>query len=694
MRRTRVGLSSAALIAMVLYIAARSVNTQTLPTLSTTQGLTVAPSSLDAIRSWDAEVIRMQRDGRLRPVREREDTLLPNRQHERLAQYHGDFMVFGAEVTRQSENGVPISMLGRLYRDIDAPTTPRLSSDDARRVMLDQRGAESILGDPELLILPLDAGGYALAYRVVATFPADILVSFVDASSGRILLQFTDVQTQADVGRGRGVLGDMKKISTALSGGTYRTSDALRPPAILTYDLKGNLTRTLDVLNGRVTLGTADLATDDDNDWMDGAVVDGHVYAGWTYDYYFKRFGRRGLDNNNLAIRSVIHPVSRDNFTVAYYNQNSQFFTNAFWTTALRLMVYGVGLPPNVTLGGQSWNFVSGSVEVVAHELTHGVTQFSSNLIYRGESGALNEAFSDMMGVAAEFYYASVRGRPANYTIGDDVITPRGLRSMSNPGAFSDPDHYSRRALSSADNFGVHTNSGIPNQVYYLAIEGGTNPTSGLSVQGVGSANREQIEKIFYRAFTLMLPASANFYLARVATIQSARDLYGADSAAERAVTQAWDAVGVRAQAATLGFLFAPNSPVPPAPVGQCTLARPNFMFLVGVAETSGVAFNVSSSQMRFYNAAGALSSSQSLNFAQTFNACGPGSSRIPAAGLPCAQLCVTFGGAAGGFVDFTVAGADDEGNHANFTSQRLRLGTTTLIDSTAPFQGAFIVAK
>jgi Zn-dependent metalloprotease len=81
--------------------------------------------------------------------------------------------------------------------------------------------------------------------------------------------------------------------------------------------------------------------------------------------------------------------------------------------------------------------------------------------------------------------------------------------------------------------------------MYYLAIEGGTNRTSGLSVQGVGGANREQIEKVIYRAFTQLMPANSTFSVARAATIQAARDLYGTNSAAERAVTQAWTAVGV-----------------------------------------------------------------------------------------------------------------------------------------------------
>ena len=116
---------------------------------------------------------------------------------------------------------------------------------------------------------------------------------------------------------------------------------------------------------------------------------------------------------------------------------------------------------------------------------------------------------------------------------------------MENPGAYGDPDHYSRRYVGNEDNGGVHANSAIAGQAYYLAVEGGTNRTSRLSVAGVGSANRDQIEKVFYRAFTQLLPADATFTTARAATLRAARDLYGANSAAERALTQAWTAVGV-----------------------------------------------------------------------------------------------------------------------------------------------------
>jgi Zn-dependent metalloprotease len=114
-----------------------------------------------------------------------------------------------------------------------------------------------------------------------------------------------------------------------------------------------------------------------------------------------------------------------------------------------------------------------------------------------------------------------------------------------NPLAYGDPNHYSIRFTGPEDNGGVHINSGIVNHAYYLAIEGGTNTISRLTVQGVGTANREQIEKSFYRAFVFLLPASATFSTARAATIQAARDLYGANSAAAQAITQAWTAVGV-----------------------------------------------------------------------------------------------------------------------------------------------------
>ena len=156
------------------------------------------------------------------------------------------------------------------------------------------------------------------------------------------------------------------------------------------------------------------------------------------------------------------------------------------------------------------------------------------------------------MGTSIEFYFQPPGDGPlmADYLEGEDIVTagpanPRkGIRSMQNPALFGDPDHYSVRFTGPQDNGGVHTNSGIANNAYYLAIEGGTHRL-GARVTGVGAANREQIERVFYRGFTSFLVPSANFAAARVATIQAARELYPGNAAVEAAVAQAWTAVGV-----------------------------------------------------------------------------------------------------------------------------------------------------
>src|SRR5206468_6949623 len=93
---------------------------------------------------------------------------------------------------------------------------------------------------------------------------------------------------------------------------TYRAQDALRPPSLETFDLAGNATKAMNFLTGRGPLYASDIASDTDNAWTDGAVVDAHAYAGWVYDFYFKRFGRRGLDNADIPIVSIVHPAKRD----------------------------------------------------------------------------------------------------------------------------------------------------------------------------------------------------------------------------------------------------------------------------------------------------------------------------------------------------------------------------------------------
>ncbi|MCU0248581.1 MAG: M4 family metallopeptidase [Vicinamibacterales bacterium] len=506
----------------------------------------VAASDARDVRAWDTQITRMLRGGQLRSRGEEADLQLEGRSHERLDQYHNGVKVFGGELVRQADGGQAVSVFGLLYTGIGVDVEPALSPRDAAAIVAGMTGAT--IGPelaPELVVLPTDAGGYVLAYRLRVLTADDLTVFFIDAATGGVALRYSDLQTT--IGTGQGVQNDTKKISTTVRNGAYLAIDLMRPPAIYTYDLKGNLARTQFYLNGLVTLNDSDVAADADNQWTDTAAVDAHAYAGWTYDYLYKRFNRQGLDNRNLTMTSIVHPVKREDWASVPSSVLNLYYLNAFYA-GRGIMVYGEGLPPGVTVSGRQWNYFSGALDVVAHELAHGVTDYTSDLIYRNESGALNEAFSDIIGTSVEYFYqqAGAGYLKADYLLGEDLTAPSGaFRSMANPQAYDDPDHYSKRYTGTADNGGVHSNSGIANNAFYLAIEGGANRTSGLPVQGVGAANREKIEKVFYRGFTQFLPANATFSMARAATLQAARDLYGTGSDVERAVEQAWTAVGV-----------------------------------------------------------------------------------------------------------------------------------------------------
>lgn len=544
------GLCGASFFAAIAFLAPNAAAAEKRLTLS-------SASSAQELGSADAAVERMLGEGTLHIARVDNDALVAGRQHERMVQTYKGVPIFGGEIVRQVGAQGVVSILGTVHDGIGLNVNPRISAREAETAVA-RLGGKPFGRDagPQLVIYPRQDGSYVLAYRVRALISSatefDIRMYFIDAATGAVAHSYTDLQAQSvtdsAVGTGTGVIHDQKKLSVRKQGAGYNAADLLRPPRIYTYDYRGDLFKVLNILDAPTFSAfiagfvDADLAVDADNTWTDAADVDAHAYSGFTYDYYFKRFGRRGLDNANLAIRSIVHPVNRADIGIYPDGIVGDFYLNAAYLGG-GLMMYGEGLPDNFVVipSRQHVDYWAGAIDVVGHELTHGVTDYTSGLIYENESGALNESFSDMMGTSVEFFFQPAR---ADYLNAEDIFTPGGLRSMQNPQAFGDPDHYSIRFLGSVDNGGVHTNSGIPNHVYYLAIEGGTNRVSHLSVQGVGAANREQIEKVMYTAFT-NLPAGANFATARVATIQAARDLYGSTPSVEQAITQAWTAVGV-----------------------------------------------------------------------------------------------------------------------------------------------------
>ena len=680
-------------LALLVAIAAISrssfvapIDAQTLSTVRATVVLAVSGSPLAELRGTDDAVDRLVRSGTLRLRERRDDPLVPDRIHERLQQYHQGLPVFGGEVVRQLRDGQLVSAFGEMYQDIAIDVQPTITRDDVVAALRVKGLTQRHDGGLELLVLPTNTGRYALAYKLHAYRDnGDPITVFVDATNASVLLTLSGRYTQSAVGQGTGVLGDLKKISTVQQAGTYMTHDLLRPPLLMTFNLYGDVNRTLGYLKGTLDLGAADLGSQSDNVWSDGAVVDAHVYQGWVYDYYFKRFQRRGLDSNNIAMRSLVHPVRLGDFA-SLYRDHPEFYSNAFYDDGCRCMVYGEGLPGSVQIEVNNRrvglrNF-SAALDVVAHELTHAVTDNSSTLEYENESGALNEAFSDIMGTSAEFFYQPPGAGPmkADYAIGEDLLFPwsaaAAFRSMSNPTQFDQPDHYSARRYIGAtvdfDHGGVHDNSGIANHAFYLAIEGGTNRVSGLPVQGVGAANRAQIEKVFYRAFTSMLPKNATFYTARTATIQSARDQFGSGSQAERAVTEAWDAVGVTSPGAAVTTRFSPH----PAPAGaSCGGASPGFRYTVTVSEFQNVGFTVAEFDLLRLDESFRLLGAQTLASPAVEGVFGK--TRIPAGSqLSSSVQCVDLGGRSGGYVLYEFRGTDDNGNPGTFLSDFLELGT------------------
>jgi vibriolysin len=285
-----------------------------------------------------------------------------------------------------------------------------------------------------------------------------------------------------------------------------------------------------------------------------------YEYSGNTYDYFWSRHSRDSWNGSGGQIISTVHYGSG--------------YNNAFWDGTQ--MAFGDG-------DGSTYNRFARGLDIVAHELTHGVTQATANLTYSNESGALNEAMSDIFGNATEAY---VRGQSSNtWKVGEDIYTPGtsgdAMRYMNNPTQDgSSKDYYPERYTGGADYGGVHWNSGIANLAFYLLSQGGSHPRGKTSVV-VPSIGMTTAERIFYKALKTYMSSSTNFQGARETTLQAANNLHGPCSSQSAAVSKAWDAVGV--PQASGGGDYEPNDTLP-----QASTLQPYSSFVVGYLCTSG----------------------------------------------------------------------------------------------------------
>ncbi|SCF65528.1 M4 family metallopeptidase [Streptomyces sp. Ncost-T10-10d] len=348
--------------------------------------------------------------------------------------------------------------------------------------------------------------------------PSELHV-ITDATNGAKLFEYQGIET----GTGTGQYNGQVTLGTTLSGSTYEMTDGTRG-GHKTYDLNGG------------SSGTGTLFTDADDVWGNGlpsdrqtAGVDAAFGAQATWDYYKNVHGRNGIRNDGVGAYSRVH----------YGNA----YVNAFWSDSCFCMTYGDGSGNTKPLT---------SLDVAAHEMSHGVTSNTAGLIYSGESGGLNEATSDIMAAAVEFYVNSATD-PGDYLVGEKIdINGDGtpLRYMDKPSK----DGTSKDAwYSGIGSIDVHYSSGPANHWFYLASEGSgakvvngvsyNSPTSdGLPVTAIG---RDAAAKIWYRALSTYMTSSTNYAAARTATLQAAADLYGLGSDTYNNTANAWAAINV-----------------------------------------------------------------------------------------------------------------------------------------------------
>ncbi|HEY3400265.1 MAG TPA: M4 family metallopeptidase [Geothrix sp.] len=488
--------------------------------------------------------------------------------HVRLNQTYKGVPVLDGEVVVHFRNGRVRAVTDDLARGMALRVEPSIGRSEAlvaAHGALAPRGTYAYEPTAELVVAGLESEGQGrgparqvLAYHVHTelengaqeTKHTDFLV---DAHTGAILESWDTLRTAGTTGTGASQWYGTVSLSTNSTGSGYELRDMSRG----TGGTFGNNVTT-NLLNG--TSGTGAIFTDADNAWGDGlqysgtpgtganaqtAGVDGHRGMQATWDFYGSVFGRNGIDNAGKATFSRMHYSSQ--------------YDNAFWSDSCFCMTYGDG-----QVGG---SVGEADLDTAGHEMSHGVCAATANLVYRKESGGLNEANSDIFGTLVEFYTLNggtgsfIPSTPgpgpitANYKMFENswghAYPNEALRWMYKPSRDGrSPDFYS----STIGRLDVHYSSGVANHFFFLLAHGSVvdglcdnipSPmTNGVtSITGIGN---DKAGRIWYQALTAYMTKRTDYAGARVATLNAAAQLYGAGSTEYATVNTAWLAVNVK----------------------------------------------------------------------------------------------------------------------------------------------------
>jgi Zn-dependent metalloprotease/subtilisin-like proprotein convertase family protein len=506
---------------------------------------------VEGFEQWLNLTFNLSVDYKLRFINSHKDEI--GMEHFRYAQTYKGIPVNGSMLIVHSKNGMVESFNGDISSEILAASNPSINFSTALSKATAHIGAKSYKWESaeeeahlkleqsnpsatyypqnELRYVKAGKGEFRLAYRldIYANAPMSRNYVFVDALNGEILSVENRIHEANANGTAITAYSGSQPIITDFTGNTYRLRETGRGLGVETYDMR---------LAGTNYASAVDF-TDADNTWnnvntnKDQYAPDAHFGAEKTYDYFFLTHGRNSLNNAGMKLLSYIH-----------YGTN---YVNAFWDGTR--MTYGDG---NTTYSPLT------TLDICGHEMTHGITEFSANLVYSYESGAMNEGFSDIFGTVVEYY---ANPATADWTVGEDIGVP--FRSMSNPNLYNQPDTYLGTSwyTGTGDNGGVHYNSGVLNYWFYLVTNGGSGTNDINNAFNVAGIGMTKAAAIAYRTLTTYLTTNSQYANARTYSIIAAQDLYGVCSPEVTAVTNAWYAVGIGAAS---GNGFASISPAGP----------------------------------------------------------------------------------------------------------------------------------
>lgn len=459
--------------------------------------------------------------------------------HSRYQLNYNNVPVHNSQIIVHSRDGKIVSLSGTL-NDLPKPSNAvSISSQRALQIALKKVGAKKYkwedkalqvqlqksFNDPDLSYYPKaeviiypkeNKSYYAYKFAIYADEPLYGANVIVDAQSGVVLAEEQLIHTADVPATATTKFSGVQSFTVDnVSAGLYRLRETGRGLGIETFDLNTSTSTAAAVDYTNTSTAWTNTTT------IDQIGTDAHWGAEMTYDYYLNAHSFNSINNAGFKL------ISYADYGVSY--------ANAFWNGSY--MTYG---------SGSSGGFTG--IDIVGHEITHGLTSMNAGLVYASESGALNESYSDIFGACIEFY---AKPMTFNWLIGETV---GGIRNMANPSAFGDPDTYGGTGWMNTvgctpsganDQCGVHSNSGVSNYWFYLLAIGGSGVndlSTSYTVTGLGMTDASRIA---FRALVNYYGPSTNFASARNLSTQAAIDLFGACSNEVYQVKNAWYAVGV-----------------------------------------------------------------------------------------------------------------------------------------------------